>query len=462
MAADASQRRPARPSPLDLPTVELRDRLAGGALNVREVAQAAMDRVRTREPEVQAWAWLDEGHVMAEAERLDGLRTTGRPVGPLHGLPVGIKDIIDTRGIATANGCALDAGRVPTEDAWLVRRLKAAGALIAGKTVTTELAFLHPGKTRNPVNAGHTPGGSSQGSAAAVAAGMVPLAVGTQTGGSVIRPASYCGVVGYKPSFGMIPRTGVLTQSPSLDTVGVFATSVEAAALIAEVLCGDDPADAATSPGAAPRLFDIAMAKVPVTPTLAVVTDPGFGQAQAADMTGAMQELAATLGEGAFAIDLPGVFAESLAVRERINFAEMAKFYYRYERMGREQLSDETRAAIEAGKAVLARDYIAALDWPVLLNAALGEIFERCDAIVMPATPGPAPEGLGSTGSAAYNAPWTFCGVPVVTLPLFEDGRGMPMGLQVIGRRGNDARLLRTARWLWQSLTSGNGGEGHA
>lgn len=452
----------AKPSHLDLPTVELRDRLASGALRAREVAQAAMDRVRAREPEVQAWVWLDEGHVLAEAERLDALRASGRPVGPLHGLPVGLKDIIDTRGIATANGCTLDEGRVPTEDAWIVRRLKAAGALIAGKTVTTELAFLHPGKTRNPANPAHTPGGSSQGSAAAVAAGMVPLAVGTQTGGSVIRPASYCGVVGYKPSFGMIPRTGILTQSPSLDTVGVFATSVEAAALIADVLCGDDPADRATSPAPAPRLFDTAVAKVPVTPTFALVTDPGLGQTQAADMTGAMEELAARLGEGAFALDLPGVFRESLAVRERINFAEMAKFYYRYERLGWDRLSDETRTAMEAGKAVMARDYIAALDWPVMLNAALDEIFDRCDAIVMPATPGPAPEGLGATGTAAYNAPWTFCGVPVVTLPLFEDTQGMPLGLQVIGRRGNDARLLRTARWLWESLTVGNGGVDHA
>lgn len=438
---------------LGLDAAEMRKRLASGALRAREVAQAFLARIRTAEPRVQAWAWLDEGHITSEAERLDTLRSSGRAIGPLHGLPVALKDIIDTARIPTENGCALDAGRVPTDDAWVVRRLKAAGALIMGKTVTTELAYLHPGKTCNPVNPSHTPGGSSQGSAAAVGAGMVPLALGTQTGGSVIRPAAYCGIVGFKPSFGAIPRNGILTQSPSLDTVGVFATSVEGAALLAEALFGDDPEDAATAPAAPPRLFDTCTARPPLPPVYALLPHPPGAEPEP-EMADAFTELAGFLGDQGFEITLPGLFDEASTVRERINFAEMSKCYYGYERRGWDSLSPETRAAMEQGRACPARDYIAALDWRGVLNAALDEIFERCDAILTPATPGPAPEGLSSTGSAVYNGIWTLCGTPAVTLPLFTASNGLPMGAQLIGRRGDDARLLRTARWLWQAVAA--------
>lgn len=450
-ARAAPQRPPAgRASPglVALGPLELRDRIANGALRAADLAQGCIAQIRAREPEVQAWAWLEEDHAMAEARRLDDLRRTGRAVGPLHGLPVALKDVIDTRGIPTENGTPLDKGRVPSEDAAIVRRLRAAGAYVLGKTVTTELAFLHPGKTRNPVNPAHTPGGSSQGSAAAVAAGMVPFAVGTQTGGSVIRPAAFCGVVGFKPSFGAIPRTGVLAQSGTLDTLGVFATSVEGAAMLAEVLFGDDPADPATQPSAPPRLLSTALSEVPVRPTFAVLRDMPGGVAPSEDMAGAIAELAGLLGEYAFDITLPRPFEEAAAIRAQINFAEMSKCYYGYEKRGRDLLSPVMRETLDAGKAIPARDYIAALDWRGLLNAALDEIFDRCDAILCPATPGPAPEGLESTGDAIYNGLWTLCGTPAITLPLFEASNGLPMGVQLIGRRGDDARLLRTARWL--------------
>ncbi|MEZ5858693.1 MAG: amidase [Geminicoccaceae bacterium] len=260
---------------LDLGAIELRDRLARGEFKAVDLAQAALNRIAVLEPELRAWAWLDGEHVLAQARALDAHRATGRPIGPLHGLPVGVKDIIDTARIPTENGCPVDRGRVPVLDAFVVTRLKAAGAVLMGKTVTTELAYLHPGPTRNPTNPAHTPGGSSSGSAAAVAAGMVPLAIGTQTGGSVIRPAAYCGITGFKPSFGAIPRTGILSQSPSLDTVGVFARSVEDAALLAELLFGHDPADSATLPAPPPRLLSTALASPPVTPMLAFVRPPG-------------------------------------------------------------------------------------------------------------------------------------------------------------------------------------------
>ncbi|WP_435257636.1 amidase [Thioclava sp. FR2] len=431
---------------LALGAVALRDRLASGALGAEALVEACLARIAEVEPLVQAWAWLDGQHAVEQARRLDQWRKSGKPLGPLHGLPVGLKDVIDTKGIPTQNGTPIDEGRVPEADAWIVSRLKAAGAIVLGKTVSTECAFLHPGKTRNPHNPAHTPGGSSQGSAAAVAAGMVPLAIGTQTGGSVIRPAAFCGVVGLKPSFGLIPRTGVLMQSPFLDTMGVFARSVEDAALLAEVLAGHDPADKATEPVPMPRLLKVAQSDVPVRPTFAFARLPGWDQADP-QMQGALEELAELLGEQCFEVPLDG-FEEVASARQRINFAEMAKCYYGLERRGRDQMSDVLKSAMDEGKAVLARDYLAALDWREVMNGALERIFDRCDAILCAPALGPAPEGLESTGSAIFNGLWTLAGVPAITLPVFTADNGLPMGVQLVGKRGSDARLLRTARWL--------------
>ena len=439
---------------LSLSALGLRERMASGALSAVDLAQACLAQIAARESEVQAWAWLESDHVLEQARALDAHRQTGRPIGPLHGLPVGLKDIIDTRRIPTENGTQLDAGRVPQADAFVVERLRAAGAIIMGKTVTTELAFLHPSRTRNPHAPDHTPGGSSSGSAAAVAAGMVPLAIGTQTGGSVIRPAAYCGVVGYKPTFGAIPRSGILTQSPSLDTVGVFARSVGDAALLAEALFGHSPADRASQPMPPPRLLKTAASDPPVRPMFAFVRPPGWEGADEQTVLAA-RELTDALGEYCFEAPLPKLFAEAPSIRERINSAEVAKTYAHYERRGRGQLSDTLMAAMDAGRATSAPDYIAALDWPEVLNAGLEEIFQRCDAILTPATPGPAPAGLGSTGSSIFNGLWTLCGTPAVTLPLLENENGLPMGVQLVGRRGEDARLLRTARWLAAEFLEG-------
>lgn len=440
------------PSPLlALTAVDLRDRFASGALRVVDYIEACLAQIEAQEPTVQAWAWFDGDYALAQARALDARRQSGAQIGPLHGLPVALKDVIDTKGIPTENGTAIDAGRVPTQDAHIVSRLRAAGAIIMGKTVSTEVAFMHPGKTRNPHNTAHTPGGSSSGSAAAVAAGMVPLAIGTQTGGSVIRPAAYCGVVGFKPSFGLIGRSGILAQSPSLDTIGVFARNTEDAALLAEVLSGHDQTDPATSPLPAPRLLATAKSHPPVTPMFAFVRPPEYDSAD--DQTRlAFQELVELLGDQCFEAPLPGAFDEAATIRKRINFAEMAKCYYTLERRGRALMSPVLSAAMDEGKATPARDYIAALDWRALLNAGLEKIFDRCDAILTPATQGAAPEGLQSTGSPIFNGLWTLTGSPAITLPLFRADNGLPMGVQLIGRVGDDARLLRNANWLTRHL----------
>ncbi|RMF40078.1 MAG: amidase [Alphaproteobacteria bacterium] len=427
--------------------VALRDRLASGALRASELVELCIARIAAREPEIGAWAWFDADFARDQARRLDEHRRAGRPIGPLHGLPVGLKDVIDTARIPTENGCALDAGRVPERDAFVVEQLRRAGAIVMGKTVTAELAFFAPGKTRNPHNPAHTPGGSSSGSAAAVADGMVPLAVGTQTAGSVIRPASFCGVTGFKPSFGAIPRRGVLRQSPTLDTVGVFAADPAGAALIAEVLFGFDPADPATSPAPHPRLLAAVQAGPPLPPVFALVRPPGWDRADP-DLRAAFDELAEALGEQVFEVPLPAPFDHAATQREVINLAEMARCYYRYGRDGAEKLAPRTREALEEGNAILARDYLSALDWREVLYAGLDEIFLRCDAILCPAAPGPAPEGLEATGDPIFNGLWTLCGTPAVTVPILTASNGLPMGVQLVGRRGNDGRLLRSAQWL--------------
>lgn len=426
----------------------LRDRLASGALDASALVESYIARIEAREPEVGAWAWFDPEFARAQARSLDTRRRAGLPLGRLHGLPVGIKDIIDTARIPTENGCGRDAGRVPQRDAAIVARLKTEGAIIMGKTVTTELAFMHPGKTANPHNLAHTPGGSSQGSAAAVADGMVPLAIGTQTSGSIVRPASYCGVTGYKPTFGAIPRTGILRQSPSLDTVGVFASDPAGAALLAEVLFGHDADDAATTPEPAPALFASATSKPPLPPVFGFVRPPGWDDADP-QIRDAFTELTEALGEQAFELPLPSLFNTAAAQRKLVNYAEMSYYYYPYLKGSAEQLGDSTREAITEGNAIPARDYISARDMPKLLNAALEELLSRCDAILCPSATGPAPKGLETTGDPIFNGLWTFCGTPCISVPLLTSQDELPMGVQLVGARGDDARLIRTAQWLF-------------
>ena len=290
-------------SDLQLSAPETAAAIRDGRLTSHELVEACLKRIEAREPEVQAWAFLDPEHALRQARAADEQRKRGRPLGPLHGLPVGVKDIVDTADMPTENGTVLHAGRRPRQDATLVSLLRAAGAIILGKTVTTELAVYGPNKTRNPHNLEHTPGGSSSGSAAAVADGMVPLAIGTQTNGSVIRPASFCGVYGYKPSHGLIPRTGVLTQSPPLDTVGVMAADLEGLALLAEPLMAfdaKDPAHAARAPGrTCSRCCASRRRRRPSSPSCA---QPVWDQA-AEDTRAGFAELAEALGERVEEVD---------------------------------------------------------------------------------------------------------------------------------------------------------------
>ncbi len=418
-----------------------------GDIAAPAIAEAMLAAVAARDPGVEAWSWQDPAHVRAQAEALQRRREAGLPLGSLHGLPVAVKDIFDTRGVPTENGLAADAGRIPKRDATVIARLIAAGAIIAGKTVTTEAAFYAPGKTRNPHDPARTPGGSSSGSAAAVASGQVPAAIGSQTNGSVIRPASFCGVVGFKPSFGLIPRSGALTLSPSLDHVGVFARSIEDAALVADALTGADGADDSVPPIPPQRLLALARSKPPVAPTLAFVRGPAWDRAEP-DTVDAFAELSDLLGDRCDPVELPAVFGQLFTLIRVVMAVEMARNLDRY---AATPISDVLAALIEEGRGVKAHDYLAALDWRRAMLAGLEAIFSRYDAIVMPSAPGEAP-GIETTGDPAFCSLASFLGLPAISLPLMTGAGGLPIGVQLVGAAGQDGRLLRTATWLVQHL----------
>ena len=427
-----------------------------GRISSAELVTACLDRVVEVEPDVQAFAFLDRDHALRQAKNLDEHRAHGRSLGPLHGVPIGIKDVFDTGDMPTEFGSPLWAGRTPRNDAAAVARLRSAGAVIMGKTVTAEYAYFHPGKTRNPHDKARTPGGSSSGSAAAVAALMVPGAIGTQTNGSTIRPAAYCGVVGFKPTHGLIPRSGALLLSRMLDHVGVFGRTVEDVALLAEVMAGYDAEDPDTRPIAPPPLASVAVSEPPLPPRFAFVRQAVWDQAEPVTRE-AFAELVDALGDAAKEVDIGQSFGRAIDLHKTVMEVDMAHNLYRDYEKGRDQFSDPLRKLIERARKVLAVEYTAATAAREPLNAALDTVFDEYDAILTPAAPGEAPRG-DATGNPVFCTTWTYLGTPAITLPLLRSEAGLPLGVQLVGRRGNDARLLRTARWLASNVGRSSGG----
>jgi len=425
-----------------------------GVVTSVEFVQACLARVREVDAQVQAWMFLDPEYALGQARAADEYRMSGQPIGALHGVPVGLKDIIDTADMPTENGSVLHAGRTPSRDASVVSLLRAAGAVIMGKTVTTEFATRTPGKTRNPHDPAHTPGGSSSGSAAAVAAGMVPLALGSQTTGSTIRPASYCGVYGFKPTHGLVPRHGMFQLSRTLDHVGLFARSVEDIALLLEVLAAHDERDPDSRPRARVPYREVAAAEPPLTPMFAFVKTSLWDRVDA-DAREAFGELVEQLGDRVEEIELVTPAEEVLEWQRAIGGAEIAINLRREWDKGRDKLSPALRSRIEAGRDLRAVDYLRALGRIPELNASLVELFEqRFDAILTLPAFGTAPKGLESTGDPAFCALWTLCGMPALNVPLMQGANGLPLGVQLVGARHRDAQLLRTARWLVAHLST--------
>ena len=421
-----------------------------GAIKAEDHVRACVARIEETEPTVQAWAHFEAEDALNQARDADVRRMRGLPCGLLHGVAVGIKDIIDVRGVPTEDGTVLHAGRIARRDAAVVARLRESGAIIMGKTVTTELATYAPGKTRNPHDPAHTPGGSSSGSAAAVAAGMVPVALGSQTNGSIIRPASFCGVFGFKPSFGLVPRSGVLRLSRVLDHVGVFARSLEDIARVTELIAGFDEEDADTlPPRTRPPLAKVLAQEPPLPPRLALVRPPFWSKLDR-DAQAAFEELAQLIGPEGQTIELPESSAQVIDWHRTIFEADLAAAFEREYETGAEQLSASLRGQIDRGRRALALDYQKAVARIEIVNEGFDEIFENFDAIVTPATLGTAPKGIESTGDPLPATMWTYCGMPALAMPVARGENGLPLGIQLVGRRGDDARLLRTAGWLWR------------
>ena len=424
--------------------------LASGEVSSEDLTRACLARIDALEPSIQAWTFLDRERALEQARAADETRKQGKGVGSLHGLPVGVKDIIDTADMPTESGCAALKGRRPRKDAACVTALRRAGAVIVGKTVTTELAAYTPAATRNPRNLEHTPGGSSSGSAAAIAAGMVPAALGTQTAGSVIRPAAFCGVYGFKPTFGLIPRSGVLTQAHSLDTVGVMGRSVEDLALLADALQAYDENDPASLTLSRPRLLPTATEDWPLAPLFVLVKTHAWQDADPATHE-AFGELAEHLGGQIEEISLDQTTDRGIAAAMTVQRVELAYHFGPLLDRAPDLISKPLAELIEEGRRTRGVDYVAGLNARESFYTAVEELLHQHGTILTPAALGVAPKGLDATGNPVFCRFWTYLGVPAVSLPLLEV-EGMPMGVQLIGARGDDGRLLRTARWLARHL----------
>ena len=405
-----------------------------GRATSEDLVRACLEKIDNRESDVQAWVHVDGARAIAEARAIDA----SGPKGPLHGLPVGFKDVIDTADMPTAYGSDIYPGHQPDADAACVALIRAAGGVVMGKTVTTEFAFVNPNKTRNPHNLDHTPGGSSSGSAAAVADFMVPLTFGTQTGGSVIRPASFCGVVGYKPSIGQFSYAGVKLLARSLDTLGAFSRSVADLALLRAALLGA-PATVQTLSG---------------PPAIALCRTPWWDGAdpssQASVQSAAVRFTSA--GANVSELELSANFAGLEDANHTIMIYEgrrsLAHEFARCEKM----LSENLKSRMAHGLDISFDDYCAAIELARTCQREFDELAAKFDAILVPSAVGEAPQGLTSTGDATFNRPWTTIGVPCVTLPNTTGRNGLPVGIQLVTPFGTDEKLLSVAVWAEGAL----------
>jgi Asp-tRNA(Asn)/Glu-tRNA(Gln) amidotransferase A subunit family amidase len=419
-----------------LSAVEAARQIAANKITSEALVRDCLERIAAREGEVHAWEQLDREAALRQARAADA----GPSRGLLHGLPVGVKDLIDTVDMPTAYGSPLYAGHRPAWDAPCVALTRAAGGIVLGKTVTTEFAATYPGKTTNPHNPRHTPGGSSSGSAAAVADYMVPLAFGSQTAGSVIRPSAFCGVVGFKPSYGLISRVGVKALSDTLDTIGTIARTVPDAALLAAAVSG--------------RNDLLVEHPLSVRPRIGICRTYEWKQAQP-ETVAAFENAATRLAAAGVAvkeIKLPPTYASLVQAQTDIQLVEQAQSLA-YERLTHwSQLSAQLRDILEAGLKISHERYDAAQTLARNCRRSLTEVFTDCDVLLAPSAPGAAPASLDTTGDPVFDRIWTLLRTPCVNIPVATAANGLPVGLQVVGAFGSDAPTLAAAHWLHQAL----------
>ena len=417
---------------------EAAERIRSGRLTSTDYTKGLLARIVALEQDVQAWQWLSLDRAVTLAARAGQADGPRRAAHPLHGIPIGVKDILYTAGIPTEMGCRAYAGYVPDETADVVKRLEAAGAIVLGKTVTTEAAYMVPAKTRNPWNTAHTPGGSSSGSAAAVAAGFVAGALGTQTNGSVIRPAAFCGIVGYKPSFGQMSARGMMPFSPTLDQPGVFARNVGDAAFLASCLTVHR---SAITPEVKP---------LRTVPRMAAVRSPVWHLALPEQRAQFETDIARLREAGASVdvLEIPGEFDGALKVHRAIMLFEAARAARAVRAAHRDKFSDYLNAALDEGEGLREADYRDALKTRMQLQQSLAQFFDHgYAAIITPPAAGEAPATLANTGDPRFCTIWSLVGVPAITIPTGMGPNGMPLGLQIVGAAEEENYLLATAAW---------------
>ena len=405
--------------------------IEGGTLTAEKLVRDCLDRIAERDSVVKAWAFLNPDLAIAQARAADTIRE-----GVLRGVPIGVKDIIDTHDMPTGHNSPIFEGKVPFGDAACVALCRTANAVIMGKTVTTEFANRHPGPTTNPHNPGHTPGGSSSGSAAAVADGHVPLAFGTQTGGSVIRPAAYCGVIGYKPTFNEFSRVGIKMQCHSLDTLGLMARTLD---------------DIALFRGAVLKLPPVRIDRGLPRPRIGFCRTPIWDEASA-DTKALLEAAATTLSDkGASVVDIAfaPAFADILDDHGAISAWEGTRNYADERLRNPDKVSRELmEGSLKRGLEVSLERYVAAQRKSVAFRAHVDSLFDEVDVLLCPSAPGEAPAGVEFTGDPRFNSIWTSAGTPCVTVPAGTGANGLPLGIQLVGLRHEDDRLLSTAAWV--------------
>ena len=425
---------------------ELAAKIKDAQISSVEICERYIERINKFEKDIKAWAHFDKKVLLEKASEADDHRKSGKPLGPLHGIPVAVKDIIGTVDMPTECGTVIRKGKSYSQNAEIVDLLLNAGAIVMGKTATSELAYLGPPKTTNPHDYSRTPGGSSSGSAASVASFMAPLSIGSQTGGSIIRPASYCGVVGYKPSYGLISRNGVLKTSNTLDHIGVFGRTVEDVALLAKILIKKDKHDPATIHYSAEKILEETK-KGPLFEPKFIFYKTDFWKIIDKKSRESFEYFIKSF-KNIEVFDTPSYFKDIHKYHQIIHETYLANNFSVYYKKYKSKLSKFMQSAIIKGNKYSAKEYAEAIDFKKQSYGSYQEVFEDYHGVITPSSPGVAPKGLTNTGTAEFNKVWSYLGTPCISLPLLEGENKLPLGVQLVGDRYDDHRFLGVAKWL--------------
>ena len=426
---------------------ELAEKIKSGQLTSVEACQTYIERIKKFDKDIKAWAHFDRKVLLEKAAESDEHRKAGKPTGLLHGVPIAVKDIIGTVDMPTECGTVIRKGKSYSQNAEIIDLLHSSGAIVMGKTATSELAYLSPPSTTNPHDKNRTPGGSSSGSAASVASFMAPASIGSQTGGSIIRPASYCGVVGYKPTYGLISRNGVLRTSYNLDQVGMFGRKVEDVAMLAKVLIKKDKYDPATIHYSTENIL-AETKKGPIFEPKFIFYKTDYWKIIDKKSREAFEYFIKSFKKNIEIFDTPSYFKDIHKYHQIIHETDLANNFSVYYKKFKKKLSKYMQDAISNGNKYTAKEYAEAIDFMKRSYESYEEVFEDYHGVLSPSSPGVAPKGLKSTGTAEFNKVWSYLGTPCISLPLLEGENNLPLGVQLIGNKFDDHRFLGVAKWL--------------